>query len=47
MRYNVVLDGDALCERSVIIGCGLGFASSTYKRKRMAALEGVDVYDIF
>ena len=28
MRHNAVLDGDALCERSVIIGCGLGFASS-------------------
>ena len=28
MRHNAVLDGDALCEREVIIGCGLGFASS-------------------
>ena len=28
VRHNAVLDGDALCERSDIIGSGLGFASS-------------------
>ena len=28
MRHNTFLDGDALCERSYLIGSGLGFASS-------------------
>ena len=28
MRHNAVLDGDSLCERSDLIGGGLGFASS-------------------
>ena len=28
MRHNAILDGDALCERSDLIGSSLGFASS-------------------
>ena len=28
MWHDIVLDGDALCERSDLIGSGLGFASS-------------------
>ena len=28
MRHKAILVGDALCERAIIIGCGLGFESS-------------------
>jgi len=34
MRHNTVLVGGALCERGIIIGCGLGFASSSLIKER-------------
>ena len=34
MRHNIVLDGDALCERRNLIGSGLGFTSSCFIKGR-------------
>ena len=48
MRNNAVLDGDAMCERSDLIGSGLGFASSCLiKARGWKHYKVVDVLSYF